>query len=200
MLNRAVVACFLALFAVGLSGHAANSSPVSTFTITIDQVGNDVVVTGSGTINESGLVAGTAVIAQGGINPANGFLGIGSASSAFATSFSGLSTATITTGSGSFVSPSSGSGTLVAMSVSAGYLYLPTDYVSGDTLNDTETFANTTIAALNLVPGDYTLSWSNGSVLVSIEGAAVPEPSTIAMLAAPLMLAGAVRRRNGRRA
>lgn len=201
MLNRAAVACFLALSAVGLSGHAARSSPVvSTFTITIDQVGSDVVVTGSGSINEDGLTQEGTAGSQGGVNSRSGYLSIGSADSVGVNFFTGATSAIITTGSGSFTPVTSGSGTLFTMIASLGYIYLPVDYVSGDTINDTSTYADTTIAALGLVPGQYTLTWSSGSVLVTIEGSAVPEPSTVAMLTAPLMLFVALRRRNGFRA
>jgi hypothetical protein len=64
-------------------------------------------------------------------------------------------------------------------------LFFPAPYVSGNSLNATDTYANTTISGLGLTPGTYTWTWGTGahadSLTVQVGPGAptgAPEPST----------------------
>jgi hypothetical protein len=63
---------------------------------------------------------------------------------------------------------------------------LGVDHTSGSPLSGTATFDDTTIAALGLTPGTYSVTWRNGtphadSLTVNIGMSSVPEPSTLAL-------------------
>jgi hypothetical protein len=86
-------------------------------------------------------------------------------------------------------SPAFGSGTSVGSAFSiyglGGDLFLPHGYVSGSQLNNVATFSNETIEDLGLIPGStFTYTFGNGADADSVvfEVAAVPEPSTWAMM------------------
>lgn len=75
-------------------------------------------------------------------------------------------------------------------------LRLPVGYVSGSALSDSATYDNQSFASLGLTPGSYTWGWGTGpnadSFTVKIEAsAAVPEPSSLALLATALIAIGA---------
>jgi hypothetical protein len=76
--------------------------------------------------------------------------------------------------------------------------------MSGDPLSDTSTYDNATFASLGATPGTYTWTWGSGahadSFTLQIGAAAVPEPSTWAMMLlgfAGLGFAGHRKARNG---
>ena len=79
-------------------------------------------------------------------------------------------------------------------------LVTPLNYLSGSELSNTATWANHTFISLGVTPGSYTWNWGSGAhsdffALDIIEGAAaVPEPSSILLLALSLGLAGLLNR------
>lgn len=76
---------------------------------------------------------------------------------------------------------------------------MPDGYVSGSLLSTTTTYANHTFASLAVTPGVYTWSWGSGrsaDFLQLVIG--VPEPGTVGLLAAGLLLIGWRRKRPGR--
>jgi hypothetical protein len=76
-------------------------------------------------------------------------------------------------------------------------------YLSGNPLLDTSTYDNATFASLGVMPGTYEWTWGTGAnqnfTLQIGPAAAVPEPSSLLLLALPLgfvMLLAARHRRD----
>ncbi len=64
-------------------------------------------------------------------------------------------------------------------------LLLPAGYVSGTFISGTDTWDDTTIAALGLTPGTYNYTWGtgvDGSFTVNIGTSPVPEPSSLGLM------------------
>jgi hypothetical protein len=160
------------------------ASAEASFIVSIDQVGSNVVATGSGTINTAGLTADTTASSGPSLNPQAAVVGLGIRGLVTADLFTGES-GPAAFGSGRSTSPSSGSGDRVALIGLLGYVYVPDDYTSGSSLSDTDTWDSTTISGLGLTPGTYTYTWGSGgnadSLTVDIQSPA-PEPGTVSLL------------------
>jgi hypothetical protein len=150
------------------------------YIVTFTQDGSNVVATGSGTINLSGLTD----VAPGAPFPANVDASVAEeelGTAAEQETYSGF-TGPSSFGSGGYVNADTASGDAVGIVVNTGNLgdigiYVPTGYVSGTSLSDTATWDNTTIADLGLTIGTYTYSW-DVAPLVST-GAATPNSAAI---------------------
>ena len=162
-------------------------------TITIEQVGNDVVATASGSIDLTGLteLAGAAETSAA-IHPSHAFLALGSM--AFTDQYSGI-TGPSSFGTGPFTSATTASGNTFWISGETSGLNVPVGYVSGTQLSATDTFQSQTITGLGLTPGTDTYTWGTGgpdhtlTVQIGPAATAVPEPSS-ALLAGFGALAG----------
>jgi hypothetical protein len=155
--------------------------------INIDQDGSNVMVTGSGSVDLTGLTfssnqfdgsAGTnpdlaevvagPVLETGGIDIYTGLTG----------------PASFGTGGGTILS--SGTGDNFGVTGADGLLSVPTGYVSFTSLSDTGVFDNATLSSLGMTTGTYTYTWGTGgldhtlTVQIGPAGSvtAVPEPST----------------------
>jgi hypothetical protein len=141
------------------------------YTVTLQQVGPDVVATGSGAINLTGL---TFLSSGSVVNPAihpHPLIGEARASiytgptSSSVDRYDGLSgPQSFGSGPFTFVIPaSSGSGDMVGISTGGccgiNLLSVPTGYVSGTALSDTAIYGGTTIASLGVTPGTYVWTW-----------------------------------------
>lgn len=165
----------LALLLAGAFGISAKAQ--SSFTIDLYQDGSDVVGTGSGDIDLTGLSFITDLTAQADeLEPDGATITLGTAPSA-GTFYGGI------TGPGSFGSGdaepdgTNGTGDLVATS-GGSILLLPQGYVSGAPLSDSATWDNTTLAALGVTPGTYTWTWDSGLNSFTLDIASpVPEPA-----------------------
>lgn len=168
------------ILAVLVAGGHARASVLITF----EQVDNNVVETGSGAIDLTGL-SNTGAVSSTGPNTdpllALTFLGPVAPFSDYAgyTTITGPSSF----GSGTGAAASTGSGDTFGIWVSSVVeLVLPQGYVSGTSLSATDTYDNSTFTTLGLTPGTYTYTWGTGasadSLTVQIGPAAVPEPST----------------------
>jgi hypothetical protein len=181
------------LLALSAPAHAA-------YVIEVQQVGNNVVATGGGSINVSAL----SLFGAGGPNPsfvqpAGGFFLVGQ--TAAGNYFSGF------TGPGSFgLSPaytpaSTSTGLMVGIAASENLLVLPGDYISGSLLSPSSgVFTNATFSTLGLQQGVYTWTWgadaAADSFTIRIGQSAVPEPATWAtMLLGFVLIGGALRAR-----
>jgi hypothetical protein len=188
--------------ALGLAalGGRADASVV----IDITQVAGNVVATGSGTIDLSGLtlVDSTVLGSSPQITPGEAFVVVGTPSSG-QDSYSGLSGPS-SFGSGSSIFGSSGSGDLLGFEEIISLLFVPASYVSGTALSGSATFDGQTFATLGLTPGTYVYKWSSDSLTVKIGTASgvIPEPSTWAMMLLGFVSLGciALRRRASMRA
>jgi hypothetical protein len=172
---------FFFLLFVLAAGLLPSTVPAA-FVFQLSQVGPDVVVTGSGTLNltalsppfgsgsgASGILPNGAVLA---VNPA----GISLTGHA---GFSGPSS----WGSGSLTTATSSSGDPVVISGGSGALFLAPTYVSGSPLSNSMIFTNTTFSDLGFTPGTYIYTWGSAASADSLTvTTVVPEPATWALL------------------
>jgi len=169
-------------------------------TFTFSQVGNDVVLTGSGSYNLANATLINVANLSGFVNSSSGALAVGPFGPV---QLYGLSTNAGSFGTGGFVEGTPDTGQRFGLNAFAqgGYVSVFDGYVSGTALSGTTTFANQTFASLGLTPGSYTYRIPNDSVTVVIPGAvpgAVPEPATWAMMLLGFGAIGfSVRRRRG---
>jgi hypothetical protein len=176
------ISCILAAL---FCGCAANASVI----ITLDQVGSNVVATGSGTVNLNDLTF------RGGISPVaiwpiGGFLVVGS--TGVSDSYEFISGPT-TFGTGDFfIVASTGTGNTLGIiccvpvdDETVPILLVPHGYVSGEQLSGMAIWDNTTLAALGVPPGIYTWTWGTGAKADSLKlfaGVPVPEPAPALLL------------------
>jgi hypothetical protein len=164
------------------------------FIATIEQVGPNVVATGSGTIDLTGLTFTSLGDFASALLPQNGVLGIGSPSLDPEDAYTGFS-GPASFGPGPGEAPSdSGSGDKVGILDNLGLLAVPAGYVSGDPLSDSSVYDDETLASLGLTPGEYTYTWNPGptddSIVIDIGTAttAVPEPGSLSLVTVPMSL------------
>ena len=135
------------------------------YTVTLQQVGTNVVATGSGAINLNGL----SLITTGTQNPGLWPHGHAPAYSAFI--YTGPISSNVdryrsvtgptTFGSGSGAFASSGSGYMVGISISilGNLLSVPRGYVSGTPLPGMAIYTGQTFATLGVTPGTHVWTW-----------------------------------------
>jgi hypothetical protein len=177
----AVVAC--------LWGGALTGTGRAGFLITIGQVGSNVVVTGSGSIDLTGLTFDSGGIGAGaGIVADNGDVVVGPGIAGDWTGFTGP--ASFGPGANLF-NPSTSTGPdTFGVIESEGHIALPSGYTSGTMLSSTDTYDNVSltdpVAGLGLTPGTYTYTWGTGgpdhTLTVQIGPTAVPEPASLTLL------------------
>lgn len=154
-----MVAAFAVLYAPGNAGAAP-------YVLTVQQRGSDVVATGNGQIDLTGLtyVWGWQIVAS--LNPSFGLIATGPADwfpmtdyymgvSGPASFGSGSATVAATTGQGDPIMFVGGTRDHISG------IYVPWGYVSGTPLSSTATWANTTLADLGVTPGVYTWTWGS---------------------------------------
>lgn len=169
-LFRAVYVAGITMMSAGLCRNAQ-----ATFSMNIYQNGANVVATGSGTINLTGLnlpfpdainseidsYAGNSALSLGGLGGMN-------VSQTSAYGYNEIVYLNKSFANGGYFPATSGSGDLVGVLVGIQQtlyvpkgiiLFVPKGYVSGTYLSDTSTWNNTTIAGLGLIPGTYTFTW-----------------------------------------
>jgi MYXO-CTERM domain-containing protein len=170
------------------------------------QVGNDVIATGSGSANLSGL---TFRLSLGGSQ-----INVDAGSGNFrggATGVSYLVYETVTIpptgygfnsvgfgpGTGTNNIPSSSSGDYFGLTAFNGRLFLPDAYVSETPLSNTTTWNNRTLANLGLAPAgsSFTYSWGSGLNADSLTINIIPEPSSAVAATVALTGLAAIRRR-----
>jgi len=171
-----IVAVWCALF--------APLGPAKTnYIVTLEQVGSNVVGTGSGAIDLTGLSFNSSenLFTFGFLQPnvadlITGGVGLGVAFDIYTGSMSGPSNF----GSGAIGNhANSGSGDSVGIS-GIGSIDVPHGYVSGTILSGSSTWNNATFASLGVTPGTYVWTWGSGAdqsiTLNAVSSAAVPGP------------------------
>ena len=183
-MNRVVTALggIVVFTAAALAAGVANSEVL----IDITQAGANVDVTATGRLDLTGATFETSFSSYGiGIIPGgnNWYVAPGtgggtdtyvltSVSVPFGTSTNFFSSGFTSTGDGFYIWGESGGTPLVGV---------PSGYASGTPIFSSLTFTGETIAGLTLIPGIYTFTIPNDTVVLDIS-AAVPEPSTWAMM------------------
>ncbi|MGH7113432.1 MAG: hypothetical protein ACREE9_02955 [Stellaceae bacterium] len=175
------------LLGAGLSAPRAQAA----YTVTLEPVGSNVVATGSGAIDLTGLSSRISGSARGGVVPSSGEIITGPASFTAVDGYTGF-TGPANFGSGGGTLASGGTGDLVGIGAFGTDLVVPAGYTSGSSLSDTATYDNATFASLGVTPGTYLWTWGTPALddtfTLNIGAAAVPEPSSLLLLALPLGL------------
>lgn len=196
-----------ALGATLLLGSGLIISPAQArYVVTLEQAGNDVIATGSGAIDLTGLTFALSVTAGGAIiNPEFGLLwsGVirtGPIDFAELDLYGGL-TGPASFGSGLATNSNSDSGDPVGIFGNFGRLFVPEGYLSGNPLSNTSTYLSESFNSLGVTPGTYVWTWGEGEnqnvTLIIGTSASVPEPASallLGMALAGLLLAGMIRR------
>jgi hypothetical protein len=166
---------------IGLSAPSAQAG----YVVDLTQQGGNVVATGSGAIDLTGLRFISSFSTAASILPNNGYILTGRAAPDVSSvdSYIGF-TGPMTFGSGAFAAPSSGSGDLVGIVGIRDQLFVPHDYVSDRALSDTATYDNQSFSSLGVTPGTYKWTWGSGANqnFTLVIGTVVPEPSTWVMM------------------
>jgi PEP-CTERM motif len=187
MTRRTTYLTSAAILAIGaISAPSAQAA----YVITFQQVGPNVVETGSGFFDLTDLSVGAFGITRDAeVDPARGRVFSGVFTDAN-TSFADPPDSFVTFGPGSPTLASATTGGPVGFQSGVAditTLIFPADYTSGATLSDSSTYLGATISSLGLTPGEYVVDWGSGAHADSltidvVSPTAVPEPSTWAMM------------------
>jgi len=189
----------LRLTLFGIAGTSLFSvRPAQAYTVTLEQVGSNVVANGSGAINLTGLTFHGLTDARSGVVAIIGELNTGPTTRVTVDVYSGAFGPT-SFGSGDVFFADTGSGDLVGIFGFAGLIIVPFNYVSGAALSDSMTFNNATFASLGVTPGTYVWRWgvgANQNFTLHIGAAGVPDGgSTVSLLGCALLGLAALRRK-----
>jgi len=184
---------------VSLLGLGITQSARANYIVTMQEVGSNVVATGSGAFNLMGLnSSGTGAS----VAAADGDINTGLPSGASVDFYSGF-TGPTSFGSGDAFFPNTGSGDLVGIAAGAmfpKFLVVPQGYASGTALSDSMTFNNNTFASLGVTPGTYVWTWGTvmnaDSFTLQIGPAGVPDAgSTLSLFSLASLGLVALRRK-----
>jgi hypothetical protein len=164
---------------IGLSATSARAG----YVVDLTQQGSNVVASGSGAIDLTGLSFFESRTEAAGLLPSINFVMTGPVNAGVVHLYSGINGPS-NFGSGGFTAASSGSGDRVGIGNDGKVLFVPLDYVSDSSLSDTSTYAGKTFSSLGVTPGAYEWTWGNGANqnFTLVIGTVVPEPSTWAMM------------------
>ena len=149
-------------------GGTSSSGSTASYIVTIKEVGSNIVMAGSGTLNIDGLtlVAGATGPMGGagiGINSATFVLG---ANGGYYDQYSGILTNPSNFGTGGGNGASTSAGDIVGLVYNGApphLLVVPVGYTSGSYLTSSQTFNSQTFTSLGLVAGTYSYTWGTGS-------------------------------------
>jgi len=184
----AAIRCSLMFTAVTASLFSVQ--PAQAYTVTLEQMGADVVANGSGAINLTGLAffgpgsffITTLVPSLGRISTGPPPSGLGSVD--VYRVFSGP--ANFGSGGQHNATESLSSGNFVGIQASVDELFVPHGYISNSALSSSATWTGATFASLGVTPGTYVWTWGVGAnqrFTLIIGGAGVPDGgSTVSLL------------------
>jgi VPDSG-CTERM motif len=187
----------LTLFGIGVTS-LFSFQPAQAFTITIEQVGPNVVATGTGAINLAGLsFFNPGSVGTASVWPVTGRISMSSMSGGNADTYIGF-TGPSSFGGGDVALANFSSGDVFAFDLDA--MFLPSGYVSGNPLSDMAIYFTATVASLGLTPGTYVWTWGTGlenqNVTLQIGPAGVPDGgTTVSLLGCALLGLAALRRK-----
>jgi len=164
--------------------------------VNVFETGGDVVFSGSGTLDVSGLTSqGSGNLFAGSDFGEEFFLGAdpnGFAAVDFYGAIGEVSAPAALFAGDRFIRPQLGTGPRLGIAIEAfggqvdPAVTVPAGYVSGTALSSTSTYSGQTIASLGLIPGSYTWSWSGDSLTLNI----VPVPAAVWLFGSALGLLG----------
>ena len=170
---------------VSLLGLGITQSAKANYIVTLQQVGSDVVATGTGAIDLTGLTPRFPAVLSPLIIPS--LPGIITGAPGTGEEWMGTISGQPNFGSGGITSADSGFGQLagIATSPSLDVIFVPFGYGNDTLLSDSATYNNATFATLGVTPGTYEWSWGDGANqnFTLIIGGAVPDAgSTVSLL------------------
>ena len=179
---KAIVALTVSVIVVSSWSSPARGG----FVFNVTEVGDDVLVNGSGTFDLTGLsIANTTHFAR--IKPNEYFLA-GPRTVTSIDFYQGMISGPPSFGFGTeSKTASTGTGDLFGFHFAGNIgLAVPDGYVSGTELAANSKYSGQTLSSLGLSPGDY--SWTFGQDTIQVSVVSIPEPASIAIFA---MAAGA---------
>jgi hypothetical protein len=189
----------LTVFAIAVTS-LVSLRPVQAYTVTLEQVGSNVVANGSGAINLMGLSLQTNGGGQRFIDANSGAILTGQRGALFDLYFG--FTGPTSFGSGGGFGANASSGDVVGIFGLDGFLPVPLGYVSGNALLSSSTFDNATFDSLGVTPGTYVWTWGTGlpnqnfTLIIPRVGVGVPDGgSTVSLLGFALLGLVALRRK-----
>jgi len=192
------IASLGAAMLIGLSALSARAG----YVVDLTQQASNVVATGSGPIDLTGLSSAGPGLSGARVSPDGAEIitgPVGSEGLLRSDLYTGYTGPTSFGSGGEAIPNTNGSGDIVGIGMFGIDLVVPSGYVSGSPLSDTATYINQTFASLGAIPGTYLWTWGSGAsddtfTLQIGPVAAVPEPSSLLLLGmalAGLMLVGA---------
>jgi hypothetical protein len=182
------------------SGLAATPAEAG-YVVTLEQVASNVVATGSGPIDLTGLASrGRVTDTTAEIVPGVGDIATGPTFSLNDDLYTGF-TGPTSFGSGGRTFADSGSGDSVGIAnfsllIDVPVVIVPPGYVSGSPLSDTSTYDNQTLNTLGATPGTYEWTWGSGvNQNFTVQVGPVPEPSSLLLFGVALAALPLVRTR-----
>lgn len=180
---------------------AASATP---FVMHLYQQGSDVVASGSGEFNLTGLSTYEPYLIPPFVNAAIAFLCVGDIGAKVST-YNNV-TGPRSFGNGLLYEATAGSGDFVMIYGGDYFVGFPLGYSSGQVLAGTATWSNTTLAALGVTLGTYQWTWGAApdqsyTLIIGPLATGVPEPSAWALFGGGLLLLGvfvSLRRREHR--
>ncbi len=161
------------------------------FVMTLTQVGGDVVLNGSGTLDVSALPVATDQNDYGLILPSiAGIIGgpAGIVNDVYRHGVSGPTNF----GINSFeTNATTGSGDKVGIVGAFPVVVVPVGYISGSALAANDVFASATFASIGIIPGTYVWTWgsvTNGNAdSFTLQVGPIPEPASLGLICAGLL-------------
>jgi hypothetical protein len=184
-------AALIAVIAL-LAPRAAQATPTP-YIVKLMQQGSNVVATGSGEFNLTGLTYLRAVpLGIPAVLPADGYVGTGLEGSILS-AYQGVSgPASFGSGGRTYASTETGDGAALNPSWYPSTLFVPQGYVSGTAIANSSVWNDASAASLGITPGIYTWAWGTAADQSFTLDAftTVPEPAAIGMFGFGLLLLG----------
>jgi len=182
--------------ALVLLAPIANATP---YVVKFVQQGNNVVATGSGAFDLTGLTYHSVTPAFPAIDPYHAGIILGFPSPSLDV-YTGI-TGPTSFGNGSATFANGGSGDTIGFEggtfdFGKPAIALPSGYLSGAALSSAAIWENASFASLGVTPGSYVWTWGTGAdqsftLDVGAPTAAVPEPAALALFGFGVLLIGA---------
>lgn len=174
---------FVGAALVGVAALVCSLAAQAAYTVTMNQVGTDVVATGSGFFNLAGAGAPLTNPSGVGVVPASAMVVIGAA--AVVDGFTLPIAGPANFGAGGFALATSGAGPIAGINTTISMLVVPAGYIDGTPLGvATTTWSGQTLAGMGVTPGTYVWTWGAGPTADSFTLIVnAPSPASVPTLA-----------------